>query len=236
VIEKISIVIATKNSAKTLQACLNSIFEQAYANIEIVIFDGASDDETIQILKENDSKIDFWLSEPDEGLYYAFNKALDKLTGDWVLFLGSDDLLLPGFSQMAQELTGRSTIYYGNVLYKGRKSSGYMSAYKIAKSGMSHQSMFYSSDIFKRHRYNLDYKISADSILNLDCWSDKSIKWIYKDHIIAIYNDTGLSATNFDQLLLKNMSGLVLKHFGRGIWLRYKFRELKKNLKMFFKN
>lgn len=228
---KISIVIATFNAADTLQQCLDSVYSQTHQNNEIIVIDGASTDRTVDILKSNSERIYYWRSEKDNGIYYAMNKALDYITGDWIIFLGADDELLPGFSDMAAELVDPFSIYYGNVLYKGIKCSGYLSPYKMVKTGMSHQSMFYPKSVFKTHRYNLEYKISADSILNMNCWSDKSINFVYKDHIIANYNHTGISSKNYDSLLLKNMSDLVLRHYGIIIWLRYRFRALKKTLR-----
>ncbi|WP_207424482.1 glycosyltransferase family 2 protein [Desertivirga brevis] len=225
---KISIIIVTRNAASTLQSCLNSIYSQRYSNVEIIIQDGASTDQTVDILKSNSHRLFCWKSEPDRGIYDAMNKAIDEVTGNWVIFLGADDELLDGFSDMALELKEAHSIYYGNVIYKGMKCSGFMTPYKMVKTGMSHQSMFYSSSIFKSHRYNLNYKISADSILNMECWSDKSIKWIYKDYMIANYNHTGISSRDFDQLLKKNMSRLVFKHYGFIVWIRYKIREFKK--------
>ncbi|WP_207535785.1 glycosyltransferase family 2 protein [Desertivirga arenae] len=225
---KISVIIVTRNAARTLQSCLNSIYRQAYPNVEIVIQDGASTDNTIEILKENSDRIAFWNSEPDTGIYDAMNKAIQKASGDWILFLGADDELLDGFSDMAARLKEPHSIYYGNVIFKGMKCSGFMDPYRMVKTGMSHQSMFYSSSIFRSHRYDLNYKISADSILNMECWSDKSIKWFYEDFIIAKFNHTGISSQMYDQLLKKNMSRLVLRHYGPMIWIRYHIREFKK--------
>ncbi|MDR2826175.1 MAG: glycosyltransferase [Deltaproteobacteria bacterium] len=85
-----SIIIATKNSAKFLQRCLASIFAQEYSQYEILIQDGASTDGTLPLLQQYKNKIQL-VSEPDNGIYSAWNKALARASGDWVIFLGSDD-------------------------------------------------------------------------------------------------------------------------------------------------
>src|ERR1700730_11011275 len=98
---KISIIIVTYNAENTLQRCLDSIYIQAYPEIEIIVIDGNSTDNTVEILKRNSSRIAFWKSEPDEGIYDAMNKAIKHITGKWVYFLGADDELFSDFSKLA---------------------------------------------------------------------------------------------------------------------------------------
>jgi glycosyltransferase involved in cell wall biosynthesis len=90
---KITVVIAVFNAQSTLQQCLDSVIQQSYKNIELVVIDGSSSDDSVSILKQNESMIDYWISEPDRGVYHAWNKALQKATGDWICFLGADDFL-----------------------------------------------------------------------------------------------------------------------------------------------
>ena len=89
---EISIVIAVRNSAATLQRALDSVFEQTHP-AELVVVDGASTDGTVEIIRRNDARIAYQRSEPDHGVYDAWNKALDHVTGEWILFLGGDDRL-----------------------------------------------------------------------------------------------------------------------------------------------
>ena len=118
---KVSIIIVTYNASNTLQRCLDSVFKQEYPNLELVIIDGESNDNTVEIIKANKEKIHFWTSEKDEGIYDAMNKGLEKITGEWVYFLGADDQLLDGFSSLSFELKLKDTIYYGSVLKEGFK-------------------------------------------------------------------------------------------------------------------
>jgi glycosyltransferase involved in cell wall biosynthesis len=87
-----SIIIATKNSEKFLQRCLVSILAQEYSQYEILIQDGASTDGTLALLQQYKNKIQL-VSEPDNGIYSAWNKALARAGGDWAIFLGSDDCI-----------------------------------------------------------------------------------------------------------------------------------------------
>ena len=87
----ISIVIAVFNGVKTLQQCIDSVVRQSYAYKELIIIDGGSKDGTVDLLKSNSSHISYWISEPDHGIYHAWNKGLSHVKGDWVCFLGVDD-------------------------------------------------------------------------------------------------------------------------------------------------
>ena len=90
----ITIIIATYNSDKTLRQCLESIKYQDSISIEVIIKDGSSSDDTLEIIKEFDGLINFkYISSVDTGVYDAWNTALKISSGDWVTFLGSDDYL-----------------------------------------------------------------------------------------------------------------------------------------------
>lgn len=88
---KISIIIATYNAASTLTRALQSVSAQTYDHYELIVIDGASLDGTVEIIKSHESLITRWISEPDSGVYNAWNKGLKLATGEWICFLGADD-------------------------------------------------------------------------------------------------------------------------------------------------
>ena len=92
---KISVITVTKNSEKFLEENINSLKNQTYKNFEHIIIDGNSTDRTVEIIKKNKDKIDYWASEPDEGLYDAMNKGIKVCTGDIIGILNSDDIYFP---------------------------------------------------------------------------------------------------------------------------------------------
>ena len=92
---KISIITVTKNSEKFLQETIDSLSKQTHQNFEHIIIDGASTDNTLDIIKKNSHNITKWISEPDQGLYYAMNKGLRLCSGDIVGILNSDDIYYP---------------------------------------------------------------------------------------------------------------------------------------------
>jgi len=91
--KKVSIITVTYNSASTLKDTIKSVSEQtARQHIEYIIVDGNSSDETLDVIRQNETIIDQWISEPDKGIYDAMNKGLALATGEWVGFLHADDL------------------------------------------------------------------------------------------------------------------------------------------------
>jgi glycosyltransferase involved in cell wall biosynthesis len=88
---KISIVAATLNSARVLRENLESVLSQKYRNIETIVIDGGSTDGTLEILAEYGDRLSYWSSGPDRGISDAMNKGIQQATGDFVLFLHSDD-------------------------------------------------------------------------------------------------------------------------------------------------
>lgn len=93
---KISIIIATFNAANTLKRCLDSIVPQLTPACELIIIDGGSKDRTNDIINSYGCAIDKHISEPDRGIYDAWNKGLKVSRGDWIMFIGADDMLLEG--------------------------------------------------------------------------------------------------------------------------------------------
>ncbi len=92
---KISVITVTKNSEKYLEENINSLSNQTYKNFEHIIIDGNSTDRTVEIIKKYKDQIDYWVSEPDEGLYDAMNKGIKVCTGDIIGILNSDDIYFP---------------------------------------------------------------------------------------------------------------------------------------------
>jgi glycosyltransferase involved in cell wall biosynthesis len=88
---QISIIVAVKNGCKVMEKCLKKAIKQTYPHKEIIIIDGGSTDGTLQIIRNYQHAIAYWESNPDRGIYHAWNKALGYARGDWICFLGADD-------------------------------------------------------------------------------------------------------------------------------------------------
>lgn len=90
----ISIVTAVFNGEKYLEETIQSVINQTNDNVEYIIIDGGSTDRTLDIIKRYEDKIDHWISEPDDGIYDAWNKGISLARGSWIGFLGADDIYM----------------------------------------------------------------------------------------------------------------------------------------------
>lgn len=92
---KITIVTPNLNMEKYLEQTITSVLEQGYPNLEYLIIDGGSKDESIAIINKYKDLLSYWVSEPDGGLYQAIQKGFDRSTGEIMMWLNSDDMLHP---------------------------------------------------------------------------------------------------------------------------------------------
>jgi glycosyltransferase involved in cell wall biosynthesis len=93
---KISIITPSYNQSRFLERTILSIINQNYSNLEYIIIDGGSTDNSVEIIKKYENEITYWISEKDKGQSDAINKGMRKATGDIVCWINSDDILLPG--------------------------------------------------------------------------------------------------------------------------------------------
>lgn len=117
-ISLISIVVATYHNESTLQQCIDSVAQQTYPRKELIVIDGGSKDGTVELLETNSQKIRYWISEPDRGIYHAWNKAISRAGGEWICFLGADDFfwdtnVLVRIGERLKLLPPRIRVVYG---------------------------------------------------------------------------------------------------------------------------
>ena len=99
----VSVIIVSLCDSSTLRYSIDSVLSQGDSSIELIIVDGGSQDGTLELLESYGSRINAWISEPDNGIYDAWNKGVSMATGDWIAFLGADDALLPGWFHAYRE-------------------------------------------------------------------------------------------------------------------------------------
>ena len=165
---KISIVTVTKNSEKYLEENIESLSNQTFRNFEHIIIDGKSTDNTIAIIKKNSDKIDKWISEPDQGLYYAMNKGINISTGEIIGILNSDDIYFPNALEIVNNYfssDNKLDFLFGTV-QKHKLMHGYFPKKIKWTFGFytTHSVGFFikRSSQFKVGLYDSQYKFSSD--------------------------------------------------------------------------
>lgn len=226
----VSIIIVTYNAGKTLQSALDSVFQQTYPYIEIIIIDGLSTDDTVEIIKRNEKKISFWISEQDRGVYDAMNKSLKYANGDRIFFLGADDILLPDFSLIICNFKDENTIYYGMSKFKKRIEGKKFKPLFLSKRNIVHQSIFYPKEVFSKYNYELKYPILADYYLNIQCFSDNQFKFEFLPYLVSVFADGGLSSTHKDKQFLSDKDQIIKDNFSKKIYYRYLLRKFRKKI------
>ena len=215
--EKISIVMATFNSAATLEMSLLSIASQISGNFEFVVVDGGSTDKTLDILEKHKSIVDVLISEPDNGVYDALNKGIRASHGDWILVLGSDDTLYSStvIAEVEKELEPGISVLYGslisnfssNLLIEFPEPAVLAQKYNGAIP-LFHQCAFVrKADLLSLGLFDLAYSVHGDfdmfcRLFSAGCYFKKT------KILIAKYNATGLSGINA-KTFFKNMKEFV---------------------------
>ncbi len=103
----VSVITAIFNGQEHVTGCIESVLCQDYPNVEHILVDGGSRDGTAEILRQYDDRVALWISEPDKGIYDAWNKAVKEARGEWICFVGVDDELLPGAVRSYMDLAAR---------------------------------------------------------------------------------------------------------------------------------
>ncbi|MEJ7737944.1 MAG: glycosyltransferase family 2 protein [Chitinophagaceae bacterium] len=223
----ISIIIPAYNSDEKIENCLQSIITQSYERKELVIVDGGSSDSTVKIITHYAALHAFirYVSERDKGIYDAMNKGIELAKGDWMLFLGSDDVLhdknvLSNFNELVRETKAR--FVYGNVRLVGDSLmgtdgsvyDGVFSVKKLFEKNISHQAIFYSRYVFQEiGQFTIRYSTCADWDFNHRCFAKYETQHI--DLIVSKFVTGGLSSLKGADLYTEDECIFRLKEYYR---------------------
>lgn len=173
----ITVITVVFNGEKHLEQTILSVIKQSYNNVEYIIIDGGSTDNTLDIIRRYENQIDYWISEKDNGIYDAFNKGVLSATGEWVCFLGADDFFWNEFvlEKTAQQLIiipSDIRIVYGQVMLLNYQDEA---IYPIGKSwqqvkndfskfmSIPHPTMMHHYSLFEQYGYFDDsFRIVGD--------------------------------------------------------------------------
>ena len=226
---KVTIITATFNSSKTIQDTILSLESQTYNNIEYIIVDGNSKDNTLKIINEYSTRVSTVICEPDKGIYDALNKGISAATGDVIGFLHSDDILAypDAITDIVSKFSeGNFDAVYADLEYVSQDNtnhvvrkwkSGNYNVSKLKYGWMPPHPSFY----MKRSRYiewgvfNLNYKISADydSLLRY-LWVHKA-KAVYLPRVLTKMRVGGISNRSLKNIIQKSREDInVIKMNG----------------------
>lgn len=214
----ISIITVVKNGVATIERTILSVVNQDYLDYEYIVIDGVSSDGTLTILNKYSDSIAKIVSEPDKGIYDAMNKGISLAKGEWIYFLGCDDVLYNNSLLSDIFLSTQYKDYdivYGNVLFLGNNViyDGEFDYEKLCNRSICHQAIFYRKELFEINGcFDTRYVNSADYVFNVILFCSNN-KWLYINKIIAIYNEKGTSFRSKDKNFLNDSFAIRYDNF-----------------------
>lgn len=246
---KISIITATYNSAATITDCIASINNQTYQDIEHIIIDGASTDNTLEIIKYTPNRVKQYFSEPDKGIYDAMNKGINLVTGDIVGILNSDDLYANNFiiEKIIQVFKTKNVdcvhadLYYVNqnntdkIVRHWRTRDYTPGAFKYGWHP-AHATFFVRKEVYAKYGlFNLDFSLAADFELMLRLFERHKITSAYLSEPIVRMRLGGATSKNIKNIIKQNIECYkAFKVNGIKVSPLYPFYRLLPKLKQFF--
>lgn len=210
---RLTIITINRNNAIGLEKTMRSVYSQASIDFEFVIVDGASDDESVNVIKKYTrlfkSRIR-WVSEPDKGIYNAMNKGIGMASGEYIQFLNSGDCLVsPNITQLMLDclkLNDYPSILYGNMLkdmpngriLKDRCFAGHDISFLGFYTGtLNHSPAYIRKDLFNKYGlYDESLKIVSDWKWYLQSIILGGEKPVYTDLNVTLFDMHGISETN----------------------------------------
>ncbi|MDY6207018.1 MAG: glycosyltransferase family 2 protein [Prevotella sp.] len=199
---KISIITVNLNNKIGLEETIKSVITQRnFRDCEFIIVDGGSSDGSIDVIQKYKSKISYWISEPDNGIYCGMNKGVKEAKGDLCIFLNSGDCFY--CSNVIESILKLK--YYdvdfiaGNyyidqqLKYSPKKISGRF----MFETSLCHQAVFIRTSLLKDTPYREDYKIVSDWIMMYESLILSNAKYLYTNLVICTYDSQGYSSKNW---------------------------------------
>jgi len=215
---KVSIVTVCYNSARTVGSTVRSVYEQSHPDIEHIVVDGASSDDTVRIIEQSPNRVASLTSEPDRGIYDAMNKGIARATGDVLCFLNADDVYADSgvIARVAGEMAmQRLDAVFGDVAFfraeapqkiVRRYRSRLFSPQRIASGWMpAHPALFMRRSIytdlggFKTH-----YRIAGDFEFIARAFGPGALRYHYLPEVLVLMQAGGVSTAGLRSKLLLN--------------------------------
>lgn len=216
--KKISIITVCYNSAATLETTFKSVINQTYNNIEYIVVDGGSKDDSLKLIKKYENHIDKWISEPDKGIFDAMNKGIRMATGDVIGLINSDDLYngndaLEKVMQVFNTIPNLDSLY-ADLYYVSQDDTTNIVRHWVSGKQKSfnkgwhpgHPTFYVTKDVYdKRGLYNTDLHLAADFEIMLRFLGKFKISTYYLEEPLVRMRLGGASNNSLKGLIVQNI-------------------------------
>lgn len=206
---KISIITINYNNAEGLDRTIKSVVSQTYLNKEYIIVDGASSDNSLDVIRKYSESITKSLSEPDTGIYNAMNKGIRMATGDYCIFLNSGDVFFSSIvlEKVSNYLQTGKDIYNGNSLFTDsngkitwyRKGHRDISKYYFYHSSICHQASFIKTSVIKGIMYDESLKMVSDWKFWIEAICINNVSYAAINVDVCCYDECGITTTQHER-------------------------------------
>lgn len=202
---KLSIITINLNNAEGLKKTIESVIAQTYVDFQYIVIDGNSSDRSVEIIKRNESKLSYWVSEPNRGIYGNMNRGLLEATGEYCLFLNSGDwlsrpsILEEAFSDnIHADIVSGDIYFYDNDKQKIKwfvPSPKEITAKPLILGTLPHQATFIKKELFtKLGVYNETLKVVSDWLFFVEALIDNGCTYQHISLPLAYFNTDGVSS------------------------------------------
>jgi glycosyltransferase involved in cell wall biosynthesis len=199
---QLSIITINFNDAAGLEKTIQSVTEQTFGEIEFIVIDGGSTDGSIEVIKKYESKISFWVSEKDNGIFNAQNKGLAQATGEYCLFLNSGDTLHSKTSVASvfhkkphADLVACDMAFLYEIGIEIRKQSKQVKEETLFLSSIWHPATLIKRSVFDTYgNYNEKYRIAADYDFFLRTALVNEVSYQHLNIVLSNFDTTGISS------------------------------------------
>ena len=211
-----SVITINYNNLEGLKRTTESVVCQTYNDFEFIIIDGGSTDGSIDIIREYEQHITYWVSEKDHGVYHAMNKGVAQAHGDYCIFMNSGDsfhsptVLESLKDYQADIICGK--VIKGNDTTASGLTRASITLVDLMRGSLPHQAMLIRRELLIKHPYDEHYKILSDWKFSIEAIVFDNCTFRNIDVIVADYDTSGIS-TNSNGLLPKEREQILKEMF-----------------------
>ncbi|WP_339624533.1 glycosyltransferase family 2 protein [uncultured Winogradskyella sp.] len=217
-----SIITVNYNNASGLKRTIQSVINQTLSDIEYIVIDGASNDDSLAVIEKYNEDISYWVSESDNGIYHAMNKGIKVSKGQYLLFLNSGDILKSKYilESIQKKIKDNYDIYYGDLVFKSdlntciKKYPDELDFSFFLKESLPHPATFIKRTLFETlFYYSENFKIVSDWEFFIYAVCKENVKYKYLGEIISVFELDGISNDPANKKLITEEREQVLQKY-----------------------